>query len=142
MKQPVDHVLRPQLPWRSGPGITECGLDASKISTLTRAQFFERRKDLGQQRCAMLTCMTCSDTARRWGEWEDDPRKAMEREILWETAWHRVDRGDLLRDELCAIQALVTVHADEFAATLADMKQRRDWLAMKAAHVASRKAKP
>mgnify|MGYP001599520162 CR=1 FL=1 len=37
MKEPVDHVLRPRLPWRSpsDPAITECGYDASKVKTIT-----------------------------------------------------------------------------------------------------------
>jgi hypothetical protein len=63
MKEPVDHILRPQLPWRTGGGITECGYDASKVQTLTREEYFARLKDLGQQRCAMMTCMT---RARLW----------------------------------------------------------------------------
>ena len=48
MKEPVDHILRPLLPWRSSEGaITECGYDASKVKALTRPQYFERLKDLG-----------------------------------------------------------------------------------------------
>jgi hypothetical protein len=31
MKEPVDHILRPALPWRGDEGaITECGYDANK----------------------------------------------------------------------------------------------------------------
>lgn len=133
MKQPVDHIQRPSLPWRNSPGITECGLDASKISTLTREQYFQRYKDLGQQRCAMLTCMTCGDTARKWGRWADDPRKALEREIDWEAGWHRGDRGQQLRDELTAIASLIEAHSDEFAELVATIQRRRDWLEKKAA---------
>ena len=86
MKEPVDHILRPRLPWRPADEapITECGYDATKVTTLSRGEFFQRERDLGKQRTAMLTCMTCSDTARRWGTWEDDPRLAMQREIEWE----------------------------------------------------------
>lgn len=127
MKEPVDHILRPQLPWRTGAGITECGFDASKVKTLTRAEFFSRLKDCGQQRTAMLTCMTCSDTARRWGTWDDDPRKALEREIQWETAWRRTDRGARLRDELLAIAELVKNHREEFDAHISAAEQRRSW---------------
>jgi hypothetical protein len=107
MKEPVDHIVRPSLPWRPAEtAITECGYDASKVKALTRVEFFQRLKDMGQQRCAMLTCMTCSDTAKRWGTWEDDPRKAMDREIAWEWGGGyraRDDRGDLLKQELVAI---------------------------------------
>ena len=120
MKDPVDHILRPRLPWRGDEGaITECGYDASKVRTLTRDEYFQRRKGLGQQRCAMLTCMTCADTAGRWGTWADDPRRALEREIVWEHGGGyraRTDRGDRLKDELGAIAALIESHPDEFAA--------------------------
>lgn len=141
MKEPVDHILRPQLPWRSDAGITECGYDASKVKALTRAEFFERVKDSGQQRTAMLTCMTCSDTARRWGTWDDDPRKALERETQWEAGayYRRSDRGVRLRDELLAIAALVEQHRDEFDAHIALTEQRRSWNDMKAA---AQKPKP
>ena len=139
MKQPVDHILRPQLPWRSTGAVTECGLDASKVTALSREQYFARHKELGMQRCAMLTCMTCSQTARNWKTWQEDPRSALGREIQWETAWHRNERGALLRDELLAIAALVEAHPEEFAAHLSATQQRRDWLEKKAAHA---KAKP
>lgn len=133
MKEPVDHILRPQLPWRTDAGITECGYDASKVKVLTRTEYFERRKDLGQQRSAMLTCMTCSNTAARWAAWEDDPRTAIGREIDWETAWRRTDRGELLRDELLAIAALIEAHREEFDAHVAQTQQRRSWNERKAA---------
>jgi hypothetical protein len=140
MKEPVDHIIRPSLPWRrDGEGtITECGYDASKVKTLTRAEFFQREKDLGKQRMAMLTCMTCSDTARRWGTWDDDPRLAMQREIEWERhaayyARARDDRGQRLKDELIAIAALIEAHREEFDGTILTNVQRRDWIEKKAA---------
>jgi hypothetical protein len=138
MKEPVDHIIRPILPWRSSQGaITECGYDASKVKAITRAEFFQRVKDLGQQRCAMLTCMTCSDTARRYGTWEDDPRAAIGREVNWERGefWGRgrSDRGTLLKEELLAIEALIETHRDEFEATIETNRQRREWLEKKAA---------
>lgn len=133
MKEPVDHVLRPQLPWRRDGGITECGYDAAKVRTISREEYFARLKDLGQQRCALLTCMTCGDTARRWGTWDDDPRKALEREIQWECGWSRTDRGVRLRDELNAIAALIEAHRDEFEAAIDQAEQRRAWLQRKAA---------
>lgn len=139
MKEPVDHILRPRLPWRRPDegAITECGYDASKVKTLTRAEFFQREKDLGKQRTAMLTCMTCRDTVRRWGTWDDDPRLAIGREVEWERGaayWHsRDDRGQRLKDELIAIAALIEAHRDEFEATITANEQRRDWLEKKAA---------
>ena len=139
MKEPVDHILRPRLPWRQHGenAITECGYDASKVKTLTRAEFFQRQKDLGQQRTAMLTCMTCSDTARRWGTWDDDPRLAVHREIEWERGGYyyraRDDRGQRLKDELLAIASLIEAHRDEFDASITASEQRREWLERKAA---------
>ena len=136
MKEPVDHILRPQLPWRTDGGITECGFDASKVKTLTRPEFFQRLKDFGQQRTAILTCMTCSDTARRWGTWEDDPRKAIDREIAWEYGGSyraRDDRGQRLKDELLAIADLIESHRAEFDAHVTATEQRREWLEKKAA---------
>lgn len=132
MKEPVDHILRPSLPWRHGEGaITECGYDASKVKTLTRDEFLQRLKELGQQRTALLTCMTCSDTARRWGAWSDDPRLAMSREIEWERggrySYPRNDRGERLKDELLAIEALIEAHREEFDGIIAAAVARREW---------------
>lgn len=138
MKEPVDHIARPVLPWRLGRegAITECGYDISKVKTLTREEFFQRVKDLGQQRMAMLTCMTCSDTAKRWKTWEVDPRQAMDREIAWEHGGGyraRTDRGERLKDELVAIASLVEIHREEFDAIIMAGIQRREWLEKKAA---------
>lgn len=138
MKEPVDHILRPQLPWRFDAGITECGYDASKVKTLTREDFFARLKELGQRRTAMLTCMTCSDTARRWGTWGDDPRKALEREIQWECGYRRTDRGVQLRDELFAAAVLIEAHRDEFDAFISETEQRREWNKKKAEAAAAK----
>lgn len=145
MKEPVDHILRPALPWRAGDGaITECGYDASKVKVLTRPEYVARFKELGRQRCAMLTCMTCADTAARWGTWDDDPRTALEREVAWEGAgrrWHE-DRGQRLKDELVAIAALIEAHREEFDGLVATREQRRDWLEKKAAKERKPKAGP
>lgn len=137
MKQPVDHILRPSLPWRQGEGaITECGYDASKVQAITREEFIARTKELGMQRTAMLTCMTCSDTARRWCDWETEPRRALEREIVWETGGGyyrtpRSDRGERLKTELLAIVKLIENHRDEFDAEIMAITQRAEWLKKK-----------
>lgn len=138
MKDPVDHILRPQLPWRNGPGITECGYNAEKVQTLSRGAYFERVKSLGQQRSAMLTCMTCSQTASRWGTWDDDPRQSMQRELDWECGWRRSDRGVRLRDELLAIAALIDAHREEFNSHIENTEQRRAWLDKKAERAAAK----
>lgn len=134
MKEPVDHILRPSLPWRSPVelGVTECGYDAAKVKTLTRDEFFQRFKDLGEQRTALLTCMTCSQTARRWQTWEQEPREAMQREIEWEgVRWPREKRGKRLRDELVAIAALIAAHPEEYATLVSETQQRREWVEKK-----------
>ncbi len=137
MKEPVDHILRPQLPWRStDAAITECGYDASKVKTLTRPEYLQRLQDMGKQRAALFTCMTCADTASRWGTWDDDPGRALDREIAWECGgsyWqNREDRGFRLRDELGAIAVLIEAHREEFDALVSSNLQRREWLQKKA----------
>lgn len=138
MKEPVDHILRPGLPWRSAAGaITECGLFGNESKTITRAEYLQRRKDLGPQRASMFTCMTCSQTAGRWQTWEQDARVAMSREIEWERGsayWQgRTDRGHSLKDELLAIANLIAAHREEFDALIAADQARREWLEKKAA---------
>lgn len=132
-KEPVDHILRPRLPWRdlADAPLTECGFNAEKLPTITREAYFARRREMGQQRCALFTCMTCATTAERWGSWDDDPRLALGREIEWERGgayWRsRTDRGERLRDELMAIAALIAAHDVEFAGLLLEIGQRRAW---------------
>jgi hypothetical protein len=146
MKEPVDHIMRPRLPWRSvGDAITECGYDATKVKTLTREEYHARYKELGRQRIAMLTCMTCMDTNARYAHWADDPRQAMSREIDWEVRWGRenTDHEQRLRDELFAIAELIAAHPYEFDQLVDTLKRRRDWLDQKKAAEAQRKkAKP
>jgi hypothetical protein len=71
--------------------------------------------------------MTCSQTAQRWETWTGDPRKALEREIIWECSRDRDEHGHRLQDELQAIDTLIANHAEEFATLL----QRQAWLKMK-----------
>lgn len=140
MKEPVDHILRPQLPWRNDGGVTECGYDAAKVKTLTREEYFARLKEMGQQRTSLFTCMTCAQTAARWGTWDEDPRRSLDREIQWETAWRSEDRGVRLRDELIAIAELIANHRDEFDAAISISEQRRAWNQQK--KTAAEKPKP
>lgn len=135
MKEPVDHILRPQLPWRTADGaITECGYDASKVKTISREDLAARLKDMGQQRTAMLTCMTCVDTATRWLTWDVDPRQALEREIQWEFRgrWSGNDRGKRLFFELRAVAELVTVYRAEFDELVTRMEGVEAWQTTKA----------
>lgn len=115
MKEPVDHIERPFLPWRSEKEttLTECGYEAIKVKTLTRSEFFRRLKEYGQQRTAILTCMTCMQTAQRWATWDEDPRDALSREIQWEGRFSD-NHGHRLRDELRAIAIMVKAYPEEF----------------------------
>lgn len=135
MREPVDHILRPQLPWRSDDtAITECGYDASKVKAITRDELRTRLKDMGEQRTAILTCMTCLDTAKRWGTWINDPRQALDREIQWEQRgrWSSDDRGKRLYFELQAIAELVDTHRADFDAIVARLQGVEAWQATKA----------
>lgn len=117
MKEPVDHIERPRLPWRADePGMTECGLNATKVKTISRMDFFGRLLLYGQQRTAILTCMTCYSTANRWTSWDEDPRQAMAREVAWEGSgrYCHNERGMRLRNELRAIEQLIKKHRADF----------------------------
>ena len=138
MKEPVDHVIRPRLPWRSPaePAITECGYDASKVKTLTREEFAERVKKYGRQRTGLVTCMTCLQTAERRPTWDEDPRLAVAREAEWEAPWWGANgtqelNGHRLKDELLALAALAAAHSDEFHSLLAGLNARRQWIERK-----------
>lgn len=142
MKDPVDHIQRPKLPWRNDDdAITECGYDSSKVKTITRDTYFQRVKEMGSRRCALFTCMTCSQTASRWGTWEDDPRRALDREIDWEAAQLQ-KRGDRLRDELLAIAHLIGEHREEFDEFIRVLIERRAWVERKRKAEVDAKNKP
>jgi len=130
MKEPVDHILRPTLPWRSPnePVITECGYNGESVKTLSREEFSARLKEMGEQRAALFTCMTCSQTARRHSTWDEDPRRALQREIEWESGWRRKN-GRRLLDELLAIQKLIELYPLEFQRLV----QREQWRSKKPA---------
>ena len=141
MKEPVDHIIRPRLPWRAEQPITECGYNAASVKTITREQFTARLKEYGQQRAGLFTCMTCMTTASRWPTWQEDARLALQREIEWEAVhWnayvkqviqHRDDRGHLLLDELRAVESLIAAHPEEFRDLIAGLDARRQWLERK-----------
>ena len=129
MKEPVDHILRPRLPWRNADAdMTECGLNAAKVATLSRDAHSLRIRDLGQQRAAMLTCMTCADTSKRWKPWQESPLQAIERETAWEQrrGWGE-PRGWRLHDELIAAATLIDAHREEFDAMVLKISGHREW---------------
>ena len=139
MKQPLDHIERPRLPWRSPhePAMTECGYDASKVKTLSREAFAARLRDYGIQRAGLVTCMTCIQTFQRHPDWEQEPRLALAREINWEVQWWtpsigaRETNGCRLRDELLALARLAQTHPEAFEQYLCEIRARREWVARK-----------
>lgn len=134
MKEPVDHIVRSRLPWRdpSAPSITECGYDAAKVRSITRDQHAARVKEFGKQRAAMFTCMTCAQTVENWETWDEDPRRAVGREVEWESCrWGKNERGCQLKDELESLAELAANHAAEFSELIRKRREQRDWNARK-----------
>jgi hypothetical protein len=124
VKQELDHVLRPPLPWRD-TNMTECGIDPTGKKVLTNEQFLLRCKEYGQQRTAMVTCMTCLNTVQRWLN-SQGLTAQVGREIdrvggKWYGRGDLQADGGLLENELRAIQLLVNEHREEFDAALAAM---------------------
>lgn len=132
-REPIDHILRPRLPWRDDR-LTECGLDAQGMQNVVeRGAYLQRKKEMGQQRCALFHCMTCMQTVQRWPTWAEDPRRALAREIEWERPeyfrYGDPKRGDRLRRELDAIAVLLERHAEEFKSLVLKAEQQAQWRA-------------
>lgn len=144
---PVDHIARLIVPWRADVELTECGkqvatLPAERVVTVETVQ--ARIRDIGQQRAAFTTCMTCWTTAERWhGSGQANRLGAIRRELealrwadhapirrfapgedeRWDArhdretaAWERRKRFER---ELDAILALIAAHRAEFDEFLA-----------------------
>jgi hypothetical protein len=121
MKAELDHVLRPSLPWRA-MHMTECGLDPTGKKVLTNDQFIARCKEYGQQRTAMVTCMTCLNTVQRWLNGQSLTAQVGREVDRVGGKWSRThDDGGLLENELRAIQLLVEAHREEFDATVTSL---------------------
>lgn len=111
---PIEHVLRPDLPWRVS-AMTECGRDVRDVqAVIDRGRLLVKLRELGVQRAAYTTCMTCAQTSRRWKTWDQDPVDALAREF-----YGRQDPR--LADELRAVAALVAAHRGEFADLMAGL---------------------
>jgi hypothetical protein len=122
VKDPVDHVIRPNLPWRV-EALTECGKPVADVrAAITRDQAVKKVKDQGQQRAAMSTCMTCWSTAERHRDWAAAPAEVMAREVKGVT-WYAPGQSDQINRELRAIAAIVDAHRDEFDAYLAGLDE-------------------
>lgn len=112
----VDHIVRPKPPWRTGADKTECGRsipERGSKNVISRHDMAKRVRDLGKTRTAMISCITCWETAERWKTWAQRPSDVLGREIdRWRTRFN--DEQDQLDRELEAIAALIKAHQDEF----------------------------
>ena len=115
MNDPLEHIQRPEFPWRNDCR-TECGRRAVDVAvTISRDRFIAKVKDQGRQRAAMSTCMTCWSTASRWGDWNHSPADVAVREGA------KGDR-DLWEAELRAFALMIEAHPDEWASLLQAMR--------------------
>jgi len=132
----VQHIVRPNLPWRTKEHLTECGR-AADDTALTRDEAVRKVAREGQQRAAMSTCMTCWSTAERHPGWERSPSAVLDRWIDKSRFWYgrRNESPTVLDIELQAIAALIEAHREEFdayvtgatsAPTLGAARARRD----------------
>ena len=107
---PLDHVRRPDLPWRAAT-FTECGRPLADVkSYIERDELIERLRKDGQARTAYTVCMTCWQTARRWKTFAEDPVQAIHREVYG----YRVGEEEQLRVELRGLAALADKYREEF----------------------------
>lgn len=133
-KLEVDHVARPALPWRTEAQLTECGrpLERHEGRIISAQEFIQRIRDLGQQRAAYTTCMTCWNTVERWRSDLDDPITAVYRELyqitsrpydgpldnlrpdLAQQIGEDRERRERTNRELRALGTLVEAHREEF----------------------------
>lgn len=123
----LEHVARPVPPWRNEV-LTECGLpEEHERQVISREQFRDKMRRLGQQRSAMTTCMTCWHTAQRWEDWMMCPSDVMRRELMaLQGAKGRGAKNERLNAELRAIAALIAAHREEFDAYVSGLADAAD----------------
>jgi len=124
------HVLRAQLPWREDDGLTECGKPTAGLDVLSRADAAAKAKQWGQRRATLMFCMTCRDHTYAWMTWEQSPIAVMARECQRRSGsfgrMYSDDARSPLDYELRALGLLVAAHREEFAATLAGLRDTTD----------------
>lgn len=121
MPDPLDHIARTPLPWRTADqALTECGRPVTDVAAfVTREDAIARWKRDGAQRAAYTLCMTCVETTNRHGTWDDDPVGVMQREVA---GWGRSPARDRMALELRALALLVAAHPDEWDETIAGLE--------------------
>lgn len=132
----LNHIARTSLPWRDADR-TICGQPVNQyadgvVINLRDAHAMARR--LGQQRFALVICMTCANNANRWTEWDANPLGRMEREVTG-GGFRKID--PVIVAELRAMAALIAAHRDEFddivrsyvegdVVTIGDLRSKRN----------------
>jgi len=133
--QPLTHITRTPLPWREATK-TVCGRPVTQYAValvINRADAIAMSRRLGQQRFALVICMTCAHNHSRWVEWDESPVHRMEREV---TGGAFGKREPELEAELRAIAALIVGHREEFdnlvesilrgdVVTISDLRRQR-----------------
>jgi len=116
----VEHVSRPDLPWRRATH-TECGIPKANHPCITRDDFMDKVEKQGAQRAMLTTCQTCMSTAERHPDWEESPALAIQREV---EGWggRAKNRRDVISMELIAMATLVALHREEFDELLEDQR--------------------
>lgn len=125
MREPLEHIIRPQIPWRQAPAKTECGrgADAVEGGSIGFEEFRRKFREYGQQRTAMTTCMTCYGRATTGAtlreDWAHNPAAVFARDI----GGYSYDGVEPLNTELRALELLVKAHPEEFAGYLAGLAE-------------------
>jgi hypothetical protein len=90
--------------------LTECGRPVDELrEVVSRQAFLRLSQQWGQVRTALLVCMACFETARRWKSWDEDPIDGLKRVIYSESS-----AAALLRCELRALAMLAEKYRQEF----------------------------
>lgn len=121
--EPLAHIARAPLPWRApDDNDTECGkpvADFAKVISWDEAAEYVRK--YGQQRAAFMLCMTCCETARRWGYREPTGQCTFEGAPTERLSREFGKRREQTDRELRAMGELVAQHRDEFDALLSGL---------------------
>lgn len=122
MNDPVTHIARPMLPWRTDEPLTECRLDARSYPTWTREEARREAARLGKTRFYMVACVTCIQTSERYQTWDENPSSAMAREVERHSHRYGIGPDPQINLELRAIALLIESHRDEFDTLVGDLR--------------------
>lgn len=131
-QKPLDHILRPRLPWRDDD-LTECGRPATDVkSVITVDELNSRIKQWGKQRTAFTVCMTCAGQVKFSPTWEQHPIGVLDRELKRvgtfapTPGYAPAPKTARVTAELRAIAALIAAHPDEFNGYVAGVGETVD----------------